>query len=673
MGAYETKQIRNVVLLGHSGSGKTTLTESMLFEAKAISRRGTVQDKTTTSDYTALEQQRGSSIFSTLEHVAWKDTKLNIIDAPGADDFAGEVVCAMKVADTAIVVLNARAGVEVGTELVWEYIEKFKSPAMFVVNHCDHEKADFDRTLEQAKARFGARVLPLQFPLNQGTGFNKIIDALRMVMYTFSPDGGKPKKEPIPASEMERAQAMHDALVEAAAENDESLMEKFFAEGNLSEEELAKGLSIGLAHQQFFPVFCASALKNMGSGRIMGFVHDICPSPADRPAAELEGGGTKPCDSGAKASVFIWKTVNEPRVGILSYFKIYSGVVKAGDELFNASNGHSERLAQLYVTEGRNREQVDEMRAGDIGCTGKLKSSHTNQTLGQKGSEVQIKKIEFPSSRIRVAVNPPSKNDTEKLARALHSIQEEDPTVHLEHSAELRQMILHAQGELHLDVVKQKAKEQFDVDMTFDKPRIPYRETITRSANKDYRHKKQSGGAGQFAEVHMRLEPWYEGMPAPAELTVRSTEEEDLPWGGKFVFNWAIVGGSIDAKFISAIKKGIHQKLEHGPVTGSACRDVRVSVYDGKMHPVDSNDMAFQIAGMQAFREAFHLSAPQVMEPIYNLEVKCAGDVMGDVMGDLQTRRATIMGAGLPTGTIRSSAPGCRWPSFTNTPPRCAR
>lgn len=644
MGAFATKLIRNVVLLGHSGSGKTTFTESMLFEAKAINRRGSVQDKTTTSDYTALEQQRGSSIFSTLEHANWKDTKINIIDAPGADDFAGEVICAMKVADTAIVLLNAKSGVEVGTELVWEYIEKFRMPAFFVVNQLDHEKADFDTTLEQAKARFGPRVLPVQYPLNQGAGFHSIVDALRMVMYDFSADGGKPKKVDIPASEMAKAQAMHDALVEAAAENDEGLMEKFFEEGNLSEEELAKGLSIGLAHQQFFPVFCASAAKNMGSGRVMGFIHDICPNPAERPAAELEGGGSKPCDSNAKPSVFIWKTVNEPRVGVVSYFKVYSGTLKSGDEFVNASNSTTERFAQIYVTEGKNRESVDELKAGDIGCTVKLKGSHTNQTLNPKGSDTQIKKIEFPSSRIRVAVHPPSKNDTEKLARALHSIQEEDPTLVIEQSFELKQTILHAQGEIHLEIIRQKAKDQFDVDMVFEEPRIPYRETITRMANKDYRHKKQSGGAGQFAEIHMRVEPWYAGMPNPAELTVRSTEEEDLPWGGKFVFVWCVVGGTIDSRFISAIKKGIHQKLESGPVVGSACRDIRVSVYDGKMHPVDSNDMAFQLAGMMAFREAFHLCAPQVMEPIYNLEVKCSSDVMGDVMGDLQTRRAVIMG-----------------------------
>lgn len=644
MGAFATKLIRNVVLLGHSGSGKTTFTESMLFEAKAINRRGSVLDKTTTSDYTALEQQRGSSIFSTLEHANWKDTKINIIDAPGADDFAGEVVCAMKVADTAIVLLNAKSGVEVGTELVWEYIEKFRMPAFFVVNHLDHEKADFDTTLDQAKARFGSRVLAVQYPLNQGTGFHSIIDALRMVMYDFSADGGKPKKVAIPDSEMAKAQAMHDALVEAAAENDEGLMEKFFEEGNLSEDELAKGLSIGLAHQQFFPVFCASAAKNMGSGRVMGFIHDICPNPAERPAAELEGGGSKPCDSNSKSSIFIWKTVNEPRVGVVSYFKVYSGTLKSGDEFVNASNGAAERFAQIYVTEGKNREQVEEFKAGDIGCTVKLKGSHTNQTLNPKGSDTQIKKIEFPAPRIRVAVHPPSKNDMEKLARALHSIQEEDPTVILEQSLELKQAILHAQGEIHLEIVRQKAKDQFDVDMVFEEPRIPYRETITRMANKDYRHKKQSGGAGQFAEIHMRVEPWYAGMPNPSELTVRSIEEEDLPWGGKFVFVWCVVGGTIDSRFISAIKKGIHQKLESGPVVGSACRDIRVSVYDGKMHAVDSNDMAFQLAGMMAFREAFHLCAPQVMEPIYNLEVMCSGDVMGDVMGDLQTRRALIMG-----------------------------
>lgn len=641
---YTTDKIRNVVLVGHSGCGKTTFAETMLFEAKAISRRGSVGDGNTQSDYTPLEQQRGHSLFASLLHCSWKDTKINILDTPGLDDFVGEVVTALKVADTAVVLLNAKSGVEVGTELIWEYVDRFETPSMFVINQLDHEKADFERTLEQAKARFGSRVLPLQFPVNQGSGFNAIVDALRMVMYVFPAGGGKPEKKDIPAEHKSRADELHNALVEAAAENDESLMEKYFENGTLDEEDLAAGLRIGLAHHQFFPVFCASGLNDMGSGRIMGFIHDICPSPADRPAADLESGGSKPCDPKARPCVFVFKTVNEPKVGNVSYFKVYSGTLKTGDELTNADNGTVERFTALFECEGKNREQVPELQAGDIGCTVKLKNSHTNQTLNPKGSEIKIERIHFPSPRIRMAVVPPSKAEVEKMANALHSIQEEDPTLLVEQSLELKQTIVQGQGELHLEIVRTKSEQNFGVHIEYEEPRIPYRETITKEANHPYRHKKQSGGAGQFAEVHMRIEPYYEGMPAPAGLTVKNIEVEDLKWGGKLSFCWAIVGGSIDARFINAIKKGIMSKMEEGPLTGSYCRDIRVSIYDGKMHPVDSNDMAFQIASTMAFKEAFPMSAPQILEPIYNLEVMCDSEVMGNVMGDLQTRRATIMG-----------------------------
>ncbi len=644
MAAYTTDKIRNVVLVGHSGSGKTTFAETMLFEAKAVTRRGTVSDGNTQSDYAPLEQQRGHSLFASLLHCSWKDTKINILDTPGLDDFVGEVVTALKVADTAVILLNARSGVEVGTELIWEYVEEFETPALFVVNHLDHEKADFEMTLDQAKKRFGSRVLPLQFPVNQGTGFNAIVDALRMVMYVFPPTGGKPEKKPIPAEHQARADEMHNALVEAAAENDETLMEKYFEEGTLNEEDLAKGLSIGMSHRQFYPVFCASGLQDMGSGRIMGFIHDVCPSPADRPAAALEGGGSKPCDASARPCVFIFKTVNEPKVGNVSYFKVFSGVLKTGDELTNADNGAVERFSQLFESEGKNRDQVEELRAGDIGCTVKLKGSHTNQTLNPKGSDLKIERIHFPSPRIRMAVVPPSKAEVEKMANALHSIQEEDPTLLVEQSIELKQTIVQGQGEMHLDIIRYKAEQNFGVRMEFIEPRIPYRETITKEVNQDYRHKKQSGGAGQFAEVHMRIEPYFEGIPAPHGLNAKNIEVDDLKWGGKFSFVWAIVGGVIDSRFINAIKKGIMAKMEEGPGTGSYCRDIRVSVYDGKMHDVDSNDMAFQIASTMAFKEAFHKAGPQILEPIYDLEVMVDAEFMGNVMGDLQTRRAIIMG-----------------------------
>ncbi len=642
--AYETKNIRNVVLLGHSGSGKTAFSENMLFEAKATNRIGLVEEGTTVSDYSDIEKERGNSIFSTLMHVSWKDSKINIIDTPGSDDFVGEVITSMKVADTAVMLLNAKAGVEVGTELIWEYIEKFETPCLFVINHLDNDKADYQMTLDQAIQRFGNKVLPFQYPLETGPGFNTIVDALRMVMYVFSDEGGKPEKHAIPDSEIERAQEMHNALVEAAAENDEELMERFFEEGSLTEEELTEGLTIALANQELYPVFCASAINNMGSGRIMGFINDIAPSPANRPDAKLEGGGTLACDKDGDTSIFIYKTISEPRVGNVSYFKVYSGTLHTGDELENADTREMERISQLFVSEGKNRENTNKLIAGDIGVTVKLKNTHSNNTLNTKGVDRQISKMKFPNPRIRVALAPPNKNDMEKLMKALHTIEEEDPTLLVEQNPQLKQTILHGQGELHLDLIKHRIEMIHNITFELGEPKIPYRETITNKADQDYRHKKQSGGSGQFAEVHLRIEPFHEGMPPPAGLNVRNTETEELPWGGRLEYLWCIVGGSIDSKFSNAIKKGILQKMEEGPLTGSYCQDIRVCIYDGKMHPVDSNDMAFMIAATQAFKKAFVNAKPQIMEPIYMIEILCSNEVMGDVMSDLQTRRAIIQG-----------------------------
>lgn len=640
----ETKKIRNVVLLGHSGSGKTTLAETMLYEAGALERRGRIEDGNTVSDYTDIERERGNSIFTTLMHANWRGNKINILDTPGADDFTGEVVSSMKVADTAIMTVNAAHGLEVGTELIWEYIEAFETPAVFVINQLDHDKADYEMTLQEIRERFGPKVIPVQYPANVGIGFNTIIDALRMVMYVFNDDGGKPEKRDIPESEIAKAQEMHNALVEAAAENDETLMELFFDHGSLNEEELAKGLTIALAQQEIFPVFCTSAVRNMGSGRLMGFLNDICPSPADRPEAKLTNGETLKCDSSFKNTIFIYKTLTEPRVGNVSYFKVYSGKLKNGDELINAKNAQVERFSHIYVANGKKREEVSHLNAGDIGVAVKLKDAHTNNTLNEKGVDRAIQPIQFPSPRIRMAVNTDNKNDIEKMAKALHQIQEEDPTAKVEHSAELKQILLLGQGQLHLDLIKYRIEKVYDIDIQFESPRIPYRETITRPSNEVYRHKKQSGGAGQFGEVHMRIEPYTEGMPDPHDLSVRNVEVESLKTGGKLVFLWCIVGGSIDSKFSNAIKKGILLKMEEGPLTGSACQDIRVCIYDGKMHPVDSNDMAFQIAASMAFKNAFVNAGPQLLEPIYELEVLCYAEVMGDVMSDLQSRRAIIMG-----------------------------
>jgi len=640
----ETNKIRNVALLGHAGSGKTTFAETMLFESGSISRRGTIDDGTTTSDFTNIEKERKGSLFATLMHADWRGNKINIIDTPGLDDFVGEVISAMKVIDTAIVVINAKAGVEVGTELVWEYVQKFEKPVMFVVNQLDHEKADFEVSLDQIKQRFGSKVLPVQYPLNSGTGFNTIVDALRLTMYVFDQNGGKPIKQDIPDSEIERAQEMHNMLVEAAAENDEALMEKFFDAGSLTEEELAKGLTIAMAAQQIYPVFCVSSTNNMGSGRIMGFINDIAPSPDQMAPAKLTDGSALECDVNGDPSVFVFKTMSEPKIGNVSYFKVYSGVLSSGDDLYNHRNGSSERFNQLFVSNGKLRDSVDKIIAGDIGVTVKLKDTHTNDTVGIKGKEKIIEPIHYPEPRIRTAIIPPNKADLEKVMKALHTIQEEDPTLIIEQSKELRQTILHGQGQLHLDLIKYRLEKTNNIQMEFTRPKISYRETITRVANESYRHKKQSGGSGQFGEVHMRIEPFHEGMPDPSDLNVRNKEEIVLPWGGKLMFLWCIVGGAIDTKYSNAIKKGVMMKMEEGPLTGSPCLDIRVCVYDGKMHAVDSNDMAFQLAATNAFKLGFQKAAPQILEPIHDVEILCSGDVMGDVMGDLQTRRAMIMG-----------------------------
>ena len=639
-----TKNLRNVVLLGHSDSGKTTLIETMLYEGGAIKRRGSIEGQNTVSDNTDLEHEKGKTLFSHQMFVNWRNNKINMIDTPGFDDFIGEVVSSLKVADTAIIVLNAANGVEVGTELVWEYVEKYQTPAIFVINQMDHPKADYDKTLDQAKERFGSKLLPIQYPYNSGPNFNAIIDALRMIMYEFPADGGKPEKKPIPASEIEKANQMHNALVEIAAENEEGLMEKYFEEGTLSEEDLAQGITLALAKQQFFPVFITSGIKDMGSGRLMGFLDDIAPSPAERPARKLENGDEVSYNSDDKTTLFIYKTISEPQVGMVSYFKVLSGKVKPGDELVNAENGETERISQLFVAEGKDRIPVDELVAGDLGVTVKLKFARSNHTLNTKGLNRKVRPMEFPESRIRKAIFTDAAADMEKLVTALHKIQEEDPTLKVEQSAELKQTILHGQGQLHLDLVKERLQDDFGVKMNFAEPKISYRETITGAADADYRHKKQSGGSGQFGEIHMRVENFYEGMEEPSGFNIRQKEIEDLPWGGKLAFYWCIVGGTIDNRYIGAIKRGIMQQMNEGPLTGSRCQNIRVIIYDGKMHSVDSNDISFQLAASGAFKEAFHQAKPQLLEPMYSVEILCPDEDTGDVMGDLQTRRAIISG-----------------------------
>ena len=644
MPEFDTSHVKNIVLLGHSGSGKTTLTEAMLYEAGLINRRGSIEEKNTTGDYNELEQERGNSIFSKLLHTKWRGYKINIIDTPGYNDFVGEVISALRVADTGVMLLNAVMGVEVGTDVIWDYTERFKTPMIFAVNKLDDDDADFDRTIQEARTHFGGNVTVIQYPRQQGSGFHEIIDVLRMVMYKFKNTGGKPEKLPIPEDEKEKAETLHKELIEAVASNDEELMEKYFEKGELEEDEIKNGLKKAMINHDLFPVFCLSAARNMGSGRLMGFIDNICPSANEMPPQKTVSGEELPCDANGPACIFIYKTTSEPHVGELSFFKVFSGTVRSGMELVNETTGASEKLNQLFLVEGNKRFNTNELVAGDIGATLKLKNTHVNNTLHIKGKNIELHPIVFPTPNMTVAIENVNKGEEEKLSEALHDLREEDPTMIVEFSPELKQTLIHCQGDMHLAVAKWKIEHHHKLDVKFSKPRIPYRETIRKMAESSYRHKKQSGGAGQFGEVYMRIEPWYEGMPEPKGLNVRGREEYPLDWGGKLVYYNCIVGGAIDTRFLPSILKGVMEKMQEGPLTGSYVRDVRVCIYDGKMHPVDSNDISFKIAGLQAFRQAFKDADPQILEPVYQVEVLCPEDLTGPVMGDLQSRRAIVEG-----------------------------
>lgn len=644
MAEFDTSHVKNIVLLGHAGCGKTSLAECMLFEAGLISRRGAIADQNTVSDYHELEKERGNSIFSTLLHTRWKGYKINIIDTPGYDDFSGEVISALRVSDTGIMLLNAVMGVEVGTDIIWEYTEQFKTPMILAVNKLDDDNADFDRTVNEAKAHFGNKVVVVQYPRQTGAGFHEIIDVLRMTMYKFKDTGGKPEKLPIPIEEKEKADMLHKELVEAVASNDEFLMEKYFDKAELDEEDLKTGMKKAMIQHDLFPVFCLSAERNMGSGRLMGFIDAVCPSANEMPAQITKKGDLLPCTASGPVSIFVYKTVVESHVGEMSLFKVYSGTIKSGMELVNESTGVSEKLNQLFVVEGHGRTQVHELVAGDIGATIKLRNTHVNNTLHEKGKNIELLPIQFPAANMTVAIESTRKGEEEKLSAALHTLREEDATIVVEVSPELKQTLIHCQGELHLQVIKWKIERLHGLEVVFTRARIPYRETIRKMAEANYRHKKQSGGAGQFGEVFMRIEPWQQGMPDPKGLNVRNREEHDLEWGGKLVFYNCIVGGAIDTRFLPSILKGVMEKMHEGPLTGSYVRDVRVCVYDGKMHAVDSNDISFKIAGLQAFRQAFQQADPQLLEPIHHLEVYCPDELTGNVMGDLQSRRAIVEG-----------------------------
>lgn len=653
MRVYQTNEIKNIALVGSAGSGKTTLAESMLFEAGIIKRRGTVEAKNTVSDYFPVEQEYGYSVFPTVFHVEWNNKKLNIIDCPGSDDFVGGAITALNVTDEAVILINGQYGPEVGTQNHFRYTEKLKKPVIFLVNQLDSDKCDFDSIITNMQEIYGPKCVQIQYPIETGPGFNALIDVLLMKKYSWKPEGGAPIIEDIPAEEMDKAMELHKALVEAAAENDEGLMEKFFEEEALTEDELREGIRKGLVTRSIFPVFCVCAGKDMGVRRLMEFLGNVVPFVSEMPKLHNTRGEEVTPDTDGPESLYFFKTGMEPHIGEVSYFKVMSGSVKPGDDLANADRGSKERLGQIYACAGANRIPVDQLCAGDIGCTVKLKDVKTGNTLNGKDVEQRFDFIKYPNSKYSRSIKAVNSSETEKLMAAMIKMRQEDPTWVVEQSKELRQTIVHGQGEFHLRTLKWRLENNEKIQVQFGEPKIPYRETITKMARADYRHKKQSGGAGQFGEVHLIVEPYAEGMPDPTtykfngqefKMNIKGREEINLEWGGKLVFINSVVGGAIDARFMPAILKGIMERMESGPLTGSYARDVRVIVYDGKMHPVDSNELSFMLAARHAFAAAFKEAGPKILEPIYDLEVYVPSDFMGDVMSDLQGRRALIMG-----------------------------
>ena len=659
MRVYQTNEIKNIALLGSAGSGKTTLAESMLFEAGVIKRRGSVENKNTVSDYFPVELEYGYSVFPTVFHVEWNNKKLNIIDCPGSDDFVGGAITSLNVTDEAVILINGQYGPEVGTQNFFRYTEKLNKPVIFLINQLDSDKCDFDAIISTMRDIYGPKCVQIQYPLQTGAGFNALIDVLMMKKYSWKPEGGAPIIEDIPAEEMDKAMALHKALVEAAAENDETLMEKFFESESLTEDEMREGIRKGLVTRSIFPVFCVCAGKDMGVQRLMEFLGNVVPFVNEMPKLHNTRGEAVAPEVSGPTSLYFFKTGMEPHIGEVSYFKVMSGSVKPGDDLTNADRGSRERMGQIYACAGANRIAVDKLNAGDIGCTVKLKDVKTGNTLNGKDCDWRFNFIKYPNSKYSRAIKAVNSQDTEKLMAAIVKMRQEDPTWVLEQSKELRQIIVHGQGEFHLRTLKWRLENNEKLQVKYEEPRIPYRETITKKAKAEYRHKKQSGGAGQFGEVHLIIEPYAEGMPDPTiynfngqefKVNIKGKEVVDLEWGGKLVFINSVVGGAIDVRFMPAILKGVMDCMEHGPLTGSYARDVRVVIYDGKMHPVDSNELSFMLAARHAFADAFRNAGPKILEPIYDLEVYVPADFMGDVMSDLQGRRALIMGMDAEAG-----------------------
>jgi elongation factor G len=653
MKTYQADQVKSIAILGNSGSGKTTLAEAMLFDGGIIERRGTIEGKNTVSDYRPIEHENSNTIFSTVLYTEFLNKKINIIDTPGLDDFSGGVISSLFASDAAVMTINVQNGVEVGTEIHFRHTEKEKKPVIFVINGLDHEKANFEKSLEMMKDRLSTDVVLIQYPVNEGVGFNSVIDVLKMKMLRYGKEGGKYEAVDIPGEYADKAAELHSALVEKAAESDESLMELFFTNDTLSEEEIKKGISKGITARGLFPVLCISAKNNIGVDRLLEFITNMAPSLSDMPAKlNNKGEAVMPNPTGI-ASVYIFKSSIEEHIGEINYFRVFSGKITENLDVVNSNNGSKERLSQLYVCAGKNRTKVPELNTGDIGAFVKLKNTKTDHTLNVAGNDWRYAGIKFPDPKYRTAIKAQSESDDEKLGEALNKIHLEDPTIIIEYSKELKQIIVHGQGEYHLNIMKWHLDNIYKIPTTFNPPKIPYRETITKTAQADYRHKKQSGGAGQFGEVHMIIEPYEEGSKEASmqkiagkeiKISVRDKEEIPLPWGGKLVYVNSIVGGSIDARFMPAILKGIMEKMEVGPLTGSYARDIRVYVYDGKMHPVDSNEISFRLAGRNAFSQAFKNAAPKILEPVYDVEIFVPSDRMGDVISDLQGRRGMVLG-----------------------------
>ena len=652
MKEYSTKDIRNVVLIGSAKSGKTTLSEAMLFEGKVIARRGTVEDKNTVSDNEEIEKINQRSIFATPLYAEFMNTKFNVIDAPGSDDFIGGAVSAFKVCENGILVINAQQGVEVGTDIFARYADKYKLPLIVAVNQLDSEKADWEKTIAEMKETFGHKPIIVQFPVNPGPSFDGFIDVLKMKYYHFMDDNGTREDLDIPANLMDEAETLRQELIEKAAEFDDTLMERFFENGSLTEDEIREGLGKGIRQGGVLPIFCLSGKKDIGVKRLMEFTIKTAISPAETKSVTKDGNEVE-CNAGNPTSIFIYKTDVEPHLGEVSYFKVMSGHLTEGMDLENAETGDKERLSAIYAVAGAKKEKVSGLQAGEIGCTVKLRAGKTNVTLSQLGSGIAYEHIVFPASKYRCAIKAESQNDETKLGEALSKISAQDPTIIVEYSKELKQTILSGQGEQHINVCKWRLENEFGVKVVMFAPKIPYRETITKVATATYRHKKQSGGAGQFGEVSILICPIVEGVPFTNKfkidgkdvvLNVKTKEEFDLEWGGRLEFYNCVVGGAIDARFMPAILKGLNDKMTEGPLTGSYARDIRVFVYDGKMHPVDSNEISFILAARNAFKEAFRNAGPKIMEPIYNVEIMTPADYMGACMSDLQNKRALIEG-----------------------------